>query len=153
MPRRHDVISQGPGPGRDSAESADRESLNTNTQVDMRLEGFATHPIHPRRRRAVPQPLGETFDGFGRPDRQHFDAAIRKIPRMAAYAERQRLRTGVCAECDALDMTADIEQRRHSIGRHAYRPGATWASMTAARSAPVTGPMNSFAILPSGAMT
>ena len=101
----------------------------------------------------MPQPFGETFDGFGIADGQHFDAAIGKILRMTAYAERQRLRTGVCAERDALDTTADEEQRRHSIGRHAYRPGAAWASMTAARSAPVTGPMNSFATLPSGAMT
>lgn len=152
MPRRHDDISLGPGPGRDSAESADRESLNTNSQVGMRLDGFATHRIHPRRRRAVPQPCGETFDGSGIADGQHFDATIGKIPRMAAYAERQRLRTGVRPERHALHMPADEEQRRHTIGRHAYRPGTARASMIAARSAPVTGPMNSFATLPSGAM-
>ncbi len=118
----------------------------------MRPDGFAMQRIDPRRWRPVPQPCGEAFDGFGIADGQHLDAAIGKIARMAAQIERERLRTGMRTECDALDTAADEEQHRRNIGRHAYRPGAAWASMTAARSAPVTGPMNSLAILPSGAM-
>ncbi len=77
----------------------------------MRPDGFAMHCIHARGRRPALQPCGETFDGSGVAEGQHFDAAIGEIARMAAYPERQRLRTRVSAERDALHAAADQEAR------------------------------------------
>jgi hypothetical protein len=97
----------------------------------------------------MPQPFGESIDGIGLSDGQHLDAAIGKIACIAAQPERKRLRAGMRAERNALHTPADEETR----SRHRRQPGAALASITAARSAFVTGPMNAFATLPSGAMT
>ena len=96
----------------------------------------------------MPQPFRETFDGIGIADGEHFDAAIGKIARMTTQPERQRLRAGMRTERNTLHATADEETRSH----HRRQPDAALQSITAARSAFVTGPMNSFATLPSGAM-
>lgn len=113
----------------------------------LRLGRLSHHRIHTGQRRAVLQPRGEALDGIGIADGEHFDATVGEIAGVAAQAQRLGLCPGVDAEGDALHAPADEEAR----GRHRDQPAAL-PSMTAARSAFVTGPMNSFAILPSGAM-
>lgn len=124
--------------------SADVESF---ARFDI-FGSLTLHCVHARERRTMPQPFGEVLDGLGLADSKHFDATIGKIAGIAANTQRVRLRACVRTERDALHASADEETR----GRHRDQPAAAMPSITAASSAFVTGPMNSFAILPSGAM-
>lgn len=124
-------------------------SADAETFVRLDVFGSLTlHCVHSRQRRAMLQPFGESFDGRRIADGEHFDTTIGKISRIAAKAQRIRLRPGVRTERDALHASADEETR----GRHRDQPAAALLSIAAASSAFVTGPMNSFAMLPSGAM-
>ena len=105
----------------------------------------------------MPEPIREPLDRIRIADGEHLDPAVLEIARMAAQPQRERLRAGVDAEGHALHAPGNEKPRGGHRGQPAglASPGlaSAAASMIAASSAPVTGPMKSFAMRPSGAIT
>jgi len=93
------------------------------------------------------QACRESLDRRGGAGGEYFDPSILEIARVAAQAEFNGLLSRPCAECDALHAT------RHEEARGLHRVQSLRASIARASWAPVTGPRNRPATVPSGAIS